>query len=85
MTLVENQMIDTEFLTEIRRDMIRFASLQLRDDALADMINDIYPAVEVAGTAFDPAYVIRSCDPIAWSMMVADEFNDVDLDDYPDA
>ena len=36
MTLVENQMIDTEFLTEIRRDMIRFASLQLRDDSLAE-------------------------------------------------
>lgn len=36
MTLVENQMIDNKFLTEIRRDMIKFASLQLRDDSLAE-------------------------------------------------
>lgn len=34
-------MIDPEFLTEIRRDMIRFAALQLRDDALAeDVVQD---------------------------------------------
>ena len=55
-----------------------------RDDALADMIDDLYPAVEVAGIAFDPSYIIKRCDPIAWSMMVVDEFNDVDLDDYRD-
>src|ERR1035437_8644080 len=32
----EHQMIDNEFLTEIRRDMLKFASLQLRDDSLAE-------------------------------------------------
>ena len=36
MTLADSQMIDNEFLTEIRRDMIKFASLQLRDDSLAE-------------------------------------------------
>ena len=36
MTLADSQMVDNEFLTEIRRDMIRFASLQLRDDSLAE-------------------------------------------------
>ncbi len=36
MTLEDSQMIDNEFLTEIRRDMIKFASLQLRDDSLAE-------------------------------------------------
>lgn len=36
MTSVEHQIIDNEFLGEIRRDMIRFASLQLRDDSLAE-------------------------------------------------
>ena len=56
-----------------------------RDDALADMIDDIYPAVEVAGTIFVPSDIIQSCDPAMWRTMVADEFNDVDLDDYPDA
>ena len=41
MTAVEHSMIDKEFLTEIRRDMIKFASLQLRDDALAeDVVQD---------------------------------------------
>ena len=55
-----------------------------RDDALADMINDIYPAVEVARTIFVPADIIQSCDPTMWRMMVADGFNDVDLDGYPD-
>ncbi len=36
MTSVEHQLIDDEFLAEIRRDMIKFASLQLRDDSLAE-------------------------------------------------
>ena len=36
MKFVEHQMIDNEFLTEIRRDMLKFASLQLRDDSLAE-------------------------------------------------
>lgn len=36
MTSVEHQLIDDEFLTEIRCDMIKFASLQLRDDSLAE-------------------------------------------------
>lgn len=36
MKSVEHQIIDNEFLTEIRRDMLRFASLQLRDDSLAE-------------------------------------------------
>ena len=41
MTAVELTMIDKEFLAEIRRDMIRFAALQLRDDALAeDVVQD---------------------------------------------
>ena len=55
-----------------------------RDDALAELINDVYPSVEVVGYTFYPADVIQSCDPIMWRMMVADEFNDVDLDDYRD-
>jgi RNA polymerase sigma-70 factor (ECF subfamily) len=33
---VEQQMIDNEFLTEIRRDMLKFCALQLRDPALAE-------------------------------------------------
>lgn len=36
MTPVESQGIDNACLAEIRHDMIRFASLQLRDDALAE-------------------------------------------------
>lgn len=36
MTRVESQLIDNACLAEIRHDMIRFASLQLRDDALAE-------------------------------------------------
>lgn len=36
MSTVEHTMIDKEFLAEIRRDMIKFATLQLRDDALAE-------------------------------------------------
>ena len=36
MTVVENQGIDNAYLAEIRGDMIRFAVLQLRDDALAE-------------------------------------------------
>jgi len=36
MTSAGHQLIDDEFLTEIRRDMIKFASLQLRDDSLAE-------------------------------------------------
>ena len=36
MTVAEDQMADNEFLSGIRRDMIRFASLQLRDDSLAE-------------------------------------------------
>lgn len=36
MKSVEHQIIDNEFLTEIRRDMLRFASLQLRNDSLAE-------------------------------------------------
>lgn len=31
-----NPLIDPSWLAEIRRDMVRFASLQLRDDALAE-------------------------------------------------
>ena len=56
-----------------------------RDDVMAALVNDAYPAVEVAGTIFVPADIIQSCDPTMWRMMVADGFNDVDLDDYPDA
>jgi len=33
---VEHQIIDNEFLAEIRRDMLKFASLQLRDESLAE-------------------------------------------------
>lgn len=41
MSTVEHTMIDEEFLAEIRRDMIKFAALQLRDDALAeDVVQD---------------------------------------------
>lgn len=41
MSSVEHTMIAPEFLAEIRRDMIRFAALQLRDDALAeDVVQD---------------------------------------------
>jgi RNA polymerase sigma-70 factor, ECF subfamily len=36
MTAVEHVMIDKQFLTEIRHDMIKFAAMQLRDDALAE-------------------------------------------------
>ena len=36
MTRAQEQMIDQEFLAEIRRDMLKFASLQLRDDSLAE-------------------------------------------------
>ena len=36
MTSAESQGIDNASLAEIRHDMIRFASLQLRDDALAE-------------------------------------------------
>lgn len=36
MKSVEQQIVDNEFLTEIRRDMLRFASLQLRNDSLAE-------------------------------------------------
>lgn len=36
MTTVESQVIDNAYLAEIRGDMIRFAALQLRDDALAE-------------------------------------------------
>ena len=31
-----NEIIDPDFLTRIRRDMLKFASLQLRDDAVAE-------------------------------------------------
>lgn len=31
-----SEMIDNDFLTTIRRDMLKFASLQLRDDAVAE-------------------------------------------------
>lgn len=36
MTRAQEQMIDQEFLAKIRRDMLKFASLQLRDDSLAE-------------------------------------------------
>ena len=55
-----------------------------RDDAMTKMINDIYPAVEVAGATFDPADVIQSCDPTMWRVMTSNEFEEVDLDDYRD-
>jgi len=41
MATAEQPMIDDRFLTEIRHDMIKFATLQLRDDALAeDVVQD---------------------------------------------
>jgi len=41
MAAIEQPMIDDRFLTEIRHDMIKFATLQLRDDALAeDVVQD---------------------------------------------
>ena len=41
MAAAEQAMIDDNFLTEIRHDMIKFATLQLRDDALAeDVVQD---------------------------------------------
>ena len=41
MATAEQTMIDDRFLTEIRHDMIKFANLQLRDDALAeDVVQD---------------------------------------------
>jgi len=41
MAAAEQAMIDDNFLTEIRHDMIKFANLQLRDDALAeDVVQD---------------------------------------------
>ena len=41
MAAAEQAMIDDHFLSEIRHDMIKFASLQLRDDALAeDVVQD---------------------------------------------
>ena len=41
MAAAEQAMIDDHFLSEIRHDMIKFANLQLRDDALAeDVVQD---------------------------------------------
>ena len=41
MAVAEQAMIDDNFLSEIRHDMIKFATLQLRDDALAeDVVQD---------------------------------------------
>jgi len=41
MAAIEQPMIDDRFLTEIRHDMIKFATLQLHDDALAeDVVQD---------------------------------------------
>ena len=55
-----------------------------REDMLVETINETHPMVEVAGAVFDPADVLKSCDPILWGMLLADEFTEVDLDDYPD-
>lgn len=46
-------MIDPESLTEIRRDMIKFAAMQLRDDALAeDVVQDALMGAMVNAQGF---------------------------------
>lgn len=45
----ENPALDQDFLTEVRRDMIRFAQLQLRDDALAEDVVQEAIAAALAG------------------------------------
>ena len=74
---------DLESMTRDEVDDITVEDWE-RDDVMSELINDAFPSVEVAGYTFDPADVIKSCDPTMWRMMVADEFNDVDLDDYRD-
>lgn len=51
------------------------------DDAaeyVADMIDELYGAVEIAGMTFDPWQILRNCDPIAWDCILADEIEEVE-------
>lgn len=40
---------------------------------LEEMINDIYPPVEIAGLTFNPGEILRTLDPVAFKIMVLDE------------
>lgn len=52
-----SSIVDAEFLTEIRRDMLRFASLQLRDDPLAE---DVVQEAMVAALDGEKQFAGRS-------------------------
>lgn len=44
------------------------------EERLYEMLNDVYPEVEIAGLTFLPGDIIKELDPVAFKIMVNDEW-----------
>lgn len=61
MTPTDDQVIDNAYLAEIRGDMIRFAALQLRDDALAeDVVQEALMGAMVNAKSFSGRSAVKT-------------------------
>lgn len=54
------------------------------EDDVADLIDEIYGNVSIAGLEYAASYALRSVDPTAWRVLLADYIAEVDMSDYPD-
>ena len=50
------------------------------EDAVEDMLNELYETVEICGVTFDAGSAFRKLDPIAFSCMVSEQVVEVDTD-----
>ena len=54
------------------------------EEAVVDLIDEIYGNVSIAGLEYAASHALRSVDPTAWRVLLADQIAEVDMSDYPE-
>lgn len=74
-----------EFDDDTTREYVESVSFEYRwecESAYEEFLNEIYGVVTICGMEFDSGHALKELDPIAFRCGVADEYVEVDLDDY---
>ena len=69
-----------EDINELKNELYNYLNCVITDDEIENLINETENTICIGNITFNPGYVLRELDPIAFDSIKADEISDL-LDD----